>query len=574
MPKQIRVNVQSTLRMNAADISSTTIEGVEHIIIKGAKHMIADTVMNGILYTSQDTFQLGEDLKANAAFIPAPAEHPMVNGGFVSASDPRSLIQHNVGAMHLNFRIEQNRLISDVAINPEVALRSDRGRELMKRIEMQQPVDMSTGFFLRRIEEPGTAMNGETFDAIASDLSLDHSALLLESPGAKTSDEGVGLFANAVNGDRIEVITSVLETNKTAPGSFPIAEGDPKWDGGAAVGRWREASDSTENPGDRYRQGFMWFDESRADKFDAYKLPFVDVIDGETVVVPAALRAIKQSLGGARDGIEGISESDRERIGARVGDLLEKAQQNNKGFITRVLNAVKLALNLESGYNQHELEKEGGKMIGNAEMKKGEEGKGTGAAARRMIKKLQEEMTLEEIGSKVDRSASTLTDILSGDISNPPDELIEKLRKLTPNHDGNKAMKDKILAALNAAGKPAEGLDDDALLAAYNSLQAEAGKDDGASMADAVAVLLKPMTEQITAINARLDAGPAKQKETDIESIVNSAKYAEFDKDALAAMPDAAIATMAANCQTSMSLNGHFAKVDKTAESTLPDGDE
>jgi hypothetical protein len=488
--------------MNAADISSTTIEGVEHIIIKGAKHMIADTVMNGILYTSQDTFQLGEDLKANAAFIPAPAEHPMVNGGFVSASDPRSLIQHNVGAMHLNFRIEQNRLISDVAINPDVALRSDRGRELMKRIEMQQPVDMSTGFFLRRIEEPGTAMNGETFDAIASELTLDHSALLLESPGAKTSDEGVGLFANAVNGDRIDVITSILETNKTAPGSFPIAEGNPKWDGGAAVGRWREASDSAENPGDRYRQGFMWFDESRSDKFDAYKLPFVDVIDGETVVVPAALRAIKQSLGGARDGVDGISESDRERIGARVDDLLEKAQQNNKGFIAKVLNAVKLALTSDSGYNQLNLNQ-------------------------------------------------------------------------NPDNGGDTdIMKYKILAALNAAGKPTEGLDDDALFAAYNSLQAEAGKDEDASVADAVADLLKPLTEQITAINTRLDAGPAKQKEADIESIVNSAKYPEFDKDALAAMPDAAIATMATNCQTSMGLNGHFAKVDKTAESTLPDGDE
>jgi hypothetical protein len=371
----------------------------------------------------------------------------------------------------------------------------------LKRIETQQPVDISTGFFLRRIEEPGTASNGEEFQAIASELNLDHSALLLECPGAKTSDQGVGLFANAANGDKIELITSTLEANKTAAGSFPIAEGDPKWDADAADVRWREHTDSQENPGDRYRQGFMFFDESRADKFDAYKLPFVDIIDGEPRTIPAALRAIKAVLGGARGGVD-LSESDKERIGARVDDLLEKAQQNNAGFIARVLNAVKCALTNDSSYNQN-------------------------------------------------------------DSTNKP-------------NDGGDTdiMKDKILAALNAAGKPTEGLDDDALFAAYNELQADAGKDEGPSLTDTIADLLKPMTEQIAAINTRLDAGPARQKEEQIETIVNSAKYAEFDKDALATMPDAAIATMAANCQTSMSLNSHYKQVDKKAESTLPDGDE
>jgi hypothetical protein len=216
---KLRVNVRSKLATNRANISETTIEGAAHIVIKGAKHMISDTVMNRLLYPAEAVMALNDALETGGAFIPAPAEHPIVDGGFVSAADPRALIQHNVGAMHFNFRLESGRLVSDTAINVRTVWNSDRGREIMRRIEQEEPIDISTGFFLVRNEGSGVGKDGQDFDAIASDLQLDHSALLIESPGAKTSDEGVGLFANNAAGERMDVDTVEL-------GVEPLANDD------------------------------------------------------------------------------------------------------------------------------------------------------------------------------------------------------------------------------------------------------------------------------------------------------------------------------------------------------------
>ncbi|HKL20463.1 MAG TPA: helix-turn-helix domain-containing protein, partial [Tichowtungia sp.] len=67
---------------------------------------------------------------------------------------------------------------------------------------------------------------------------------------------------------------------------------------------------------------------------------------------------------------------------------------------------------------------------------KGSEGDGTGKDVRDEIQKLRDAgMTLQQIGSQVDRSASTLQAIIAGDIANPPESLLSALRKVTPPDD-------------------------------------------------------------------------------------------------------------------------------------------
>lgn len=62
---------------------------------------------------------------------------------------------------------------------------------------------------------------------------------------------------------------------------------------------------------------------------------------------------------------------------------------------------------------------------------KGEAGKGTGGQVRKEIKRLRDAgMTVEEIGRRVDRSATTMNSIQNGEIKNPPKTLLDKLKKI------------------------------------------------------------------------------------------------------------------------------------------------
>lgn len=59
---------------------------------------------------------------------------------------------------------------------------------------------------------------------------------------------------------------------------------------------------------------------------------------------------------------------------------------------------------------------------------KGEEGEGTGAAARKAIRaKEKQGLTQEQIGKIARRSASVIGAILSGEIANPPSEVARRL---------------------------------------------------------------------------------------------------------------------------------------------------
>ena len=492
-PEKLRVNVLSRLECNKDTISSRTFEGVEHVVISGAKHMIGDSVMNGILYPASEMEVLRQQLNEHDSFVPAPAEHPTANGDFISAADPRSLIQHGIGAFHFNFRIEMNRLLSDTAINPRVAFNTDRGREVMDRINQMRPVDMSTGFFLVKQNGQGTARDGNEFNAIASNLDLDHSALLIESPGAKTSDEGVGLFANNAAGERMPCDTVTLEDNASRPGTFPIAESDPEWDSPSAVMRWREFTGATEAPNAQYAQGFMFFDADNADNFTAYKLPFVDIINGEPMAVPAALRNIAARL----EQTDGPTDEEREAISARVSSMLEKFResQNNtdEGMISRIVNALK------------------------------------GVFIEKM------------------------------DYTNP----------IHVNHKDTDPMRDKMLAALNAAKVKTEGLDDDALFQAYNELLTK--EPEVPDVTAAVNAAIAPLITEVEGLKTQLTANSDTELASLADVVVNSGQYPGMDLETVKGLPVEKVKELAANCGVAYQANAGQPGGAATEKCEMPD---
>ncbi len=104
---------------------------------------------------------------------------------------------------------------------------------------------------------------------------------------------------------------------------FPLASRDRQWDDDAAeqrVRRWAEAQDG---PTPRYRDAHIWYDGQNPDNFTAYKLLFVDVVDGRPHAVPRAVTAAAGVLQGARGGVD-LPQDEVGRVRAHLARYYDK----------------------------------------------------------------------------------------------------------------------------------------------------------------------------------------------------------------------------------------------------------
>lgn len=237
-------------------------------------------------------------------------------------------------------------------------------------------------------------------------------------------------FLFPLSGDRFGVKTRSYITERTlyrlpAAMRLPIAPRDTNWDGSAAEGRIREYTGSTDAPSSNYRKFFMFFDQADADQFTAYKLPFADIINGKPHVIPAAISAIQGALSGARGGVD-IPDADKQRI----QDFVAAYQARIEG--------------------------------GQSTMANSDQGSITN-----IINKI-----IEVFGFKPKAGYNATATISNAD-------------GLINNNEADQ-MKEKIIAALNAAGIKTDGLSDDALFSAFQNMRAPEGKpeDKKAACAD------------------------------------------------------------------------------------------
>jgi len=210
---QLQVNVITTIN-SAKNISEQVIDGDNHYVIKNVVPVVDDIVMNGGLYPSQEIKNSYHSLNGK----PAPYDHPQVSGKYVSASDIRAVNQYHVGCWVENASHDGTKVISDLKINKRVAERSDKGAELLSRIQAliksddAEPIHVSTGLLLNKKEAQGNS-KGKDYSWIASNMEFDHLAILPPGiPGAGTPDEGVGIFA--ANGQEIERMTVNLNESQ------------------------------------------------------------------------------------------------------------------------------------------------------------------------------------------------------------------------------------------------------------------------------------------------------------------------------------------------------------------------
>lgn len=282
--KRKGLHLNSSLTSNAV-ITNKSIYGANHIVIEGAGSIVADTVMNGIFYPRDEVEALANRTTGD---IHAPSSHPVdTSGNFISAGNPQAVHQNYIGAISTNYRMNGDRLVRDIAIDPEVANRSADGKEIIRRIEANEDTDTSTGLLLQLEEKSGVGNDGESFEFIARNMELDHDAILLRERGAATTLQGVGVFANQ-SGDDFSIDEVTINDSMIA-GNLPLAPSDHVWNESAAIERIKEFTNSKDKPSSNFRRFFLNFDRKRVDEFEAYTNAFADIING----VP---HAVKQPL--------------------------------------------------------------------------------------------------------------------------------------------------------------------------------------------------------------------------------------------------------------------------------------
>ena len=199
--KATRVNI--TRLVNTKTARKEKRNGRDVIIVPSAT-MPNDIVMNGVKYPAKEIEKSYLSLNRS----PAPLNHPMVNGKFVSSRDPEGLNQGWIGAWNENARYENGKVYLDKVIDVQKANESEGGRRVLEAIEKGEPVHTSTGL-LAHLE---FVQNSDEYEAIAHNIEFDHDAILLDYEGAATPDQGVGLFVNSSGSlEEIDVINSIWD---------------------------------------------------------------------------------------------------------------------------------------------------------------------------------------------------------------------------------------------------------------------------------------------------------------------------------------------------------------------------
>ncbi|HGY3367665.1 TPA: DUF2213 domain-containing protein [Citrobacter freundii] len=195
--KRNRVNVLTVVN-SASNITTETIDGKPHIVVRGITPVVDDIVMNRKLYPAAEIEKAYNTLERN----PMPLGHPKVDGKHVSARDVRAVNNYHVGAWLQNVSHEDGRVTGDMYVDRQYAESSDKGKRLVNRLDEMsagtnsEPIHISTGLLYSGIKTNGES-KGKKYDEIATNMNFDHVAVLLDEPGAGTPGEGVGIFVNS-----------------------------------------------------------------------------------------------------------------------------------------------------------------------------------------------------------------------------------------------------------------------------------------------------------------------------------------------------------------------------------------
>lgn len=178
--KRNRVNVLTVVN-SASNITTETIDGKPHIVVRGITPVVDDIVMNRKLYPAAEIEKAYNTLERN----PMPLGHPKVDGKHVSARDVRAVNEYHVGAWLQNVSHEDGKVTGDMYVNRQYAESSEKGKRLINRLDEMisgtnsEPIHISTGLLYSGIAANGES-KGKKYNEIATNMMFDHVAVLLD----------------------------------------------------------------------------------------------------------------------------------------------------------------------------------------------------------------------------------------------------------------------------------------------------------------------------------------------------------------------------------------------------------
>ncbi|MGQ6183094.1 DUF2213 domain-containing protein [Serratia sp. IR-2025] len=209
--KRNRVNVLTVVN-SASNITTETIDGKPHIVVRGITPVVDDIVMNRKLYPAAEIAKAYNTLERK----PMPLGHPKIDGKHVSAGDVRAVNNYHVGAWLQDVQHVDGKVNGDMYVDRRYAEGSEKGKRLVNRLDEMiagtnvEPIHISTGLLYSGIAANGES-KGKKYNEIATNMVFDHVAVLLDEPGAGTPSEGVGIFVNADGDDQEVEIANLSE---------------------------------------------------------------------------------------------------------------------------------------------------------------------------------------------------------------------------------------------------------------------------------------------------------------------------------------------------------------------------
>jgi len=162
-------------------------------IVGDARHLVVPVVMlvAGVVNEQLVSAQVLKDSAQRWNGKPVVINHPKNGTRPISALDPRVLERIQVGTL-FNARLEGNKLKADLWIDQDKVRSMSRvAQDLVKRIELGLPVEVSTGYFAS-VEMRQGSFQGRHFSEIDYNIIPDHLALLTDEEGACSWDDGCG----------------------------------------------------------------------------------------------------------------------------------------------------------------------------------------------------------------------------------------------------------------------------------------------------------------------------------------------------------------------------------------------
>lgn len=204
--------ITNDIQMETIEVRREHRQGREYLVVPVVA--ARESVMNGRLVLREELAKSALSLNGR----PITIDHPQDNTGHVPANRP------DVAAVGKVFdaRMDGKALKANAWFDVELLRQAgNAGKRVMQAITDKQVIEVSLGWFSDMVAQAGEFANN-VYNEIVSNISHDHLAVLLDTPGACSVADGCGLVRN--EDEEVKNAAGIVEKVLTALGISQISK--------------------------------------------------------------------------------------------------------------------------------------------------------------------------------------------------------------------------------------------------------------------------------------------------------------------------------------------------------------